>query len=148
VKEYERKQLLERVDREAATVGADVPEDITLDGESFPLREFVFEVRTAERVPAERREELEWATKQLRRARLERRQTIEEGAVSFAEGEALAAEVVGIDRALNALSDLAEPDLESRAQESSRADQERWLTFLKRALGREEATNRGRRGGP
>lgn len=138
VKEYERKQLLERVDREAATVGASVPDEIELDGERLPLAEFVFEVRSSE--GGESRERVEWAKKKLRRERLDRRQRIEDGEVSFEEGEDLAAEIIGIDRALNALESLGEADLQSQSERSEAADTKRWFTFLKKALGREEDT--------
>jgi hypothetical protein len=145
VKEYERKRLLERIDREASTVGADVPDEIRLDGEPFPLREFVFEVRSLDGVPPERRERVEWAKKQLRRARLERRQRIEEDDISKEEGERLVEDVVGIDRALNALSDLGPTDVEAAAASQERADQKRWFQFLRKALGHERDTSaRGR----
>lgn len=143
MKEFQRKQLLERVDREAATVGADVPEEIRLDGEPFPLREFVFEVRADDGVAADRRERVEWAKKQLRRARLTRRQRIEDGDVSYEEGERLAREIVGIDRALNALEDLGPADVEGERERQAMADRKRWFQFLRKALGREEDT-RGR----
>jgi len=144
VKEYERKQLLERVDREAATVGASVPEEIELDGETLPLSEFVFEVRSSE--GGESRERVEWAKKKLRRARLDRRQQIEAGEISFETGEDLAAEIVGIDRALNALESLGEADLQSQAERAETADTKRWFSFLKQALGdTDDTTARGPR---
>ena len=54
MKEYERKQLLERVEREGATVGADIPETIDVQGESVDLREFVFEIKRRETVAPSR----------------------------------------------------------------------------------------------
>jgi hypothetical protein len=144
VKEYERKQLLERVEREGATVGADIPETIDVQGESVDLREFVFEIKRRETVPAGERDRVEEAKKNLRRERLQRKQLLEDGDVTRAEGEEIAAAIVGIDRALNALESLGPTDLEREAEAKEVADRKRWMSFLKQALGHEDASNRGR----
>ena len=145
MKPYERKQLLERVDREGATVGTEIPEEISVDGESLALREFVFEITRRERVPPEDRERVETARTRLRRARRRRRERIEDGEITREEGETLATEIVGIDRALNALADLEETDLEAAAAAQERADRKRWLHFLRKATGRDrdDARRRG-----
>lgn len=151
MKEYERKQLLERVDREAATVGAEIPDRIDLyahepdrETESLDLRAFVFEVRKLDRVPPDRREEAEELKKRLRRERLQRRQLIEDGSITREEGERLAEEIVGLDRALNALAQVGtETDLEAEARRQDLADKRRWRSFLNKALGKDDAS-----GGP
>ena len=135
VKEYERKQLLERIQREAATVGADIPETIEVQGESVDLQEFVFEIRRRDTVPPGERERVERAKKNLRRERLQRKQRLEEADVSKAEGEEMVADIVGIDRALNALEQLGTVDIEAEAKRSQAADTKRWMEFLKKALG-------------
>jgi hypothetical protein len=145
VKEYQRKQLLERVNREAATVGAAIPESIEIQGESIDLQEFVFEIKRRETIPAGERERVETAKRNLRRERRERLQRIEDGDVDFATGEALAASIIGIDRALNALEQLRPADLEQEEKAQEAADQKRWMNFLKKALGHEEMSGtRGR----
>jgi hypothetical protein len=146
VHEYERKQLLERVDREGATVGARIPERVTLEteeGETLALREFVHGVQRL----GEPADPAEVATvkKRLRRERLRRRQRIEDGEVSRGAGERLVEEIVGIDRALNALQNL-DSDPASEAEAKAMADRKRWRSFLRRALGREESADRGPRG--
>lgn len=146
VREYERAQLIERVDRESATVGASIPDRIDVGEKELALDEFVFEMRKRERIPPGERDRVEDAKRSLRRARRERRETIEEGAIDFETGEDLAREIIGIDRALNALDDLSEADLEAEAQASEAADQKRWMRFLKKALGEEEDRGRGVRG--
>jgi hypothetical protein len=138
VKEYERKQLLERVGREAATIGADIPEEIEVQGEPLELRQFVFEIKRRDTVPAEERERVDDAKRNLRRERNERLERIEEGEISFAEGERLAASIIGIDRALNALEQLDPVDLESEAARQEAADQKRWMNFLQQALGHDD----------
>ncbi|MFB6078564.1 MAG: DUF5788 family protein [Halarchaeum sp.] len=145
MKEYERKQLLERVGREASTVGASIPDEVELDGEAFPLREFVFEMKRVDGVPAERREEVADAKRNLRRARRERVDRLEEAALDYAEGERLAEEVIGIDRALHALESLgSSTDVEGEMDRQEAADQKRWYSFLKKALGRDADSARGR----
>jgi hypothetical protein len=144
VQEYDRKRLLERIEREAATVGVDIPESIEVQGEEIALHEFVFETKRRETVPAGERERVDRAKKNLRRERLQRRQRIEEGDISYEEGERLANSIVGIDRALNALESLGPTDVEAEAKAKEAADDKRWLNFLEQALGRED---QGRRGG-
>lgn len=139
MKPFERKQLLARVDREGATVGADIPEEVTVEGEPLALREFVFETRSRGSVPADERERVEEAKKNLRRERLARRQRLEEGDITREEGEELTESIIGIDRALHALSDLGTTDIEREADASEMADRKRWLSFLKQALGQDES---------
>jgi hypothetical protein len=142
VKAYQRKQLLERVDREGSTVGSNIPERIEVQGEPVELREFVFEVKRRETVPASERERVERAKKELRRERLARRQTIEAVDVSYERGRELANSIHGIDRALNALESLEPTDLEAEASAQETADRKRWFNFLKQVLGQEEGQSR------
>ena len=147
MKEFERKQLLERVNREGATVGADIPERITVQGEEVNLQQFVFEIKRRETVPAGERERVDRAKKNLRRERLQRLQRIEDDEVSYAEGERLVESIIGIDRALNALEQLGPANLETETQAQEAADRKRWLSFLKKALGHED-TSHNTRGRP
>jgi hypothetical protein len=142
VKEYERKQLLERVGREGATVGADIPEEIEVQGETLELGQFVFEIKRRDTVPADERERVEEAKKNLRRERNERLDRIEEGEISYEDGEELARSIVGIDRALNALEQLEPADLEGEAARQEAADQKRWMNFLQQALGHDDGNSR------
>jgi len=146
VKEYERKQLLERIDREGATVGAEIPERIDVQDEPVDLKEFVFEIKRRDTIPAGERERVDRAKKNLRRERLERRQRIEEGDITFEEGERLVRSIVGIDRALNGLENLGPTDLEREQQAQEAADRKRWMSFLKQALGQKDSGS-GRLGG-
>ena len=144
MREYERKQLLERIGREGATVGADIPDRIEVQGEELDLRTFVFEIKRRDTIPSGERERVERAKKNLRRERLQRKQRIEDGDVSREEGEELVRSIIGIDRALNALESLGPTDLEGEAARQEAADQKRWMSFLKQALGRESSRGRSR----
>jgi len=83
MKEFERKQLLERINREGATVGASIPDRITVQGEEVALQEFVFEVKRRDTVPPGERERVEQAKKNLRRERLQRKQRIEDEEIVY-----------------------------------------------------------------
>ena len=139
VQGYQRKQLLERVDREGATVGASIPETIDVQGESIDLRSFVFEIKRRETVPAGERDRVETAKRNLRRERLQRHQRLEDGDITYEEGKELADAIVGLDRALEALESLGSADLEQEKQVQEAADKKRWMSFLQKALGHEDA---------
>ena len=145
MKEYQRKQLLERVGRDGSTVGTKIPDAITVQGEQLDLRTFVFEINRRETIPPGERDRVETAKRNLRRERVERLEQIEDGEISYAEGEQLAESIIGIDRALNALDQLEPVDLEAEAERKSTADQKRWTRFLQKALGHDDANSRNRR---
>ncbi|WP_267642548.1 DUF5788 family protein [Haloarchaeobius amylolyticus] len=138
MKEYEQKQLLAKVDREGATIGANIPDRIEVQGTELDLREFVFEIKRRDTVPPGEQERVEEAKKNLRRERIQRRQRLEDdwASLSREEGEDLANAIIGIDRALNALENLGPTDLERETQAKEAADQKRWMNFLKKALDR------------
>jgi len=148
MEEFERKQLLERIDREGATVGASIPDRITVQGEEIELQQFVFEMNRRDTIPPGERERVERAKRNLRRERLQRKQRLEnEAGLSFEEGAALAESVIGIDRALGALESLgSERSIEDEEQAQEAADRKRWMSFLKQVLGNEDDST-SRRGG-
>ena len=135
MREYRRKQLLERIGRDGATVGQSIPERIEIRGEEVDLREFVFEIRRRETIPSGERDRVERAKRNLRRERREREQRIEAGEISYEEGERLAEAIIGIDRVLTELESLGPVDVEREAEANETADRKRWLQFLQKALG-------------
>lgn len=138
MREFERKLLLERVNREGATVGAQIPNRITVQGEEVDLRDFVFEIKRRDTVPSGERERVEQAKKNLRRERLQRIQRIENDEVEFEEGERLVESIIGIERALEALETLGPASVEEEAKRQEAADRKRWMKFLRQALGRDD----------
>ena len=142
---YQQKQLLERIGRDGATVGAEIPETIEIQGETLDLRQFVFEIKRRDTIPPGERDRVETAKRNLRRERVERVERIENNEVSYEEGTTLADAIIGIDRALNALDQLESVDLEAEAERQEAADKKRWTNFLKKALGHEDDTSRNRR---
>jgi hypothetical protein len=156
MKEYEREILLERIGRESATVGAEIPDRIEVQGEEVDLQSFVFEIKRRDTIPPGERERVERAKKNLRRERLQRKQRIEGEAddgrrtetpddITFEEGKEVAAAIVGIDRALNALESLDPTDIETERERKEAADTKRWMNFLKQALGRDDGPRLGGR---
>lgn len=138
--DIERDRLLARLDREGSTVGADIPDRITVQGEPIDLREFVFEIKRRDTIPPGERERVDRAKKNLRRERLQRRQRLEDDPeLTREEGEELVEAIVGIERALNALENLGPTSLEDEARAQERADTERWLNFLNEALGKDDS---------
>jgi hypothetical protein len=135
IREFERKQLLERIQRESATVGASIPDEITIQGDQINLQEFVFEIRRRDTIPKGERERVEQAKKNLRRERLQRKHRIEDEEITYEEGDHLAEAIIGIDRALHELESLGPVDIEGEAQAQEAADQKRWMKFLQKALG-------------
>jgi len=149
VKDFERKQLLERIGRESATLGADIPDEIEVQGETIELQSFVFEIKRRDTIPPGERERVDRAKRNLRRERMDREERIEDGEISYEEGDELADSIIGIDRALEALEQLGPADIEQEQQVKETADKKRWMQFLKKALGHEAAdsgTGRASRG--
>ena len=126
----ERAELLERVNRKGATIGASLPETVTVGDEELPLAEFVIETRKVPGVPPEHRDLLDDAKRTLRAERAQRLERLEEAPLDVATGEQLADEIVGIDRALNALENIRQPDYGDTAKTAAIDDHKRWATFL------------------
>lgn len=145
VQEYERKQLLERIGKEGATIGAQIPNEITVQGERVELRDFVFEIKRHETIPEGEKERVEGAKRNLRKERLARLEAIEKGEISREEGERLAESIIGIDRALEGLQQLGPANLEAEAKAQQIADKKRWSRFMRQALGLDEDSTPNRR---
>jgi hypothetical protein len=136
VKPFERDRLLERIDREGATVGASIPDRLSIDGDPIDLRSFVHEARRAEGPPERRVREV---VRGLRGERRRRRERIEEGDLTRADGEDLADSILGIDRALTVLEADGETDIEAESERRQQADRKRWLNFVTSVTGEESA---------
>jgi len=125
-----REKLLRRVNRQGATVGASLPETVTVGDEELPLAEFVIETRTVPGVPPESRDLLRDAMETLRDERARRLEQLESEPLEQATAETLADEIVGIDRALHALENIRQPDYGETAQTADIDDHKRWSAFL------------------
>ena len=147
--ESEREAILDRVTSQSATVGASVPETVDIDGTAVDLSEFIVETRAIETVPPEvdrkvssvkatLRAERERRMDRLRGDRLRGDRTRGEsdgpdspgGPLDRKTAERLADEVVGIDRALNALETIRHPDFADEHRSATLDGHERWLSFV------------------
>ena len=136
MKAYERQALLERVERDSATIGARIPERLELEGETIAVRERILTLQRAKTLdPAQEseREELQIA---LRRRRTELQERLEEDDIDRATGESLADTIIDIDRGRAALRAVGEDtDIEEAMRKQQVADAERWRSFIKELHG-------------
>lgn len=126
----ERADLLRRVNRQSATVGATIPETITIHGEELELREFLIETRKVDEITPETSDILSAAKQAFREERAKRVEELETEPLDREAAERLADEIAGIDRALNALRTIRHPDFGAEAHASTIDDHKRWLGFL------------------
>ncbi|MFC7069713.1 DUF5788 family protein [Halobaculum lipolyticum] len=125
----ERRRLLDRL-RGGSTVGFRMPDRIEVDGTTIELKRLVFESERLDAVTEAERERVDEALGLLRRERTRRRRRIAEGDISVAEGDALADEVIGIDRAINALEGLDAPGFGEEARRSRIEGHKEWLGLV------------------
>jgi hypothetical protein len=128
--EHERQRLLDRVDSHSATVGATIPETVTIDGDELPLSEFLIETRAVDSVPPEAEETLDQAKRVLREERARRIERLETESLALETAEEIAEEAVGIRRALDALENIRRPAFGEASNHASIEDHKRWLGFL------------------
>ncbi|MFW5965216.1 MAG: DUF5788 family protein [Halodesulfurarchaeum sp.] len=140
----DREYLLERLEREAATVGASIPETIELGGEQVELARFVFEVGEPDGPDDAAVRAL---VSQLRSERRRRRKRLEDGSIDHEMGREIVETILGIDRALNVLSGDEKTDLTAKASRARQADRKRWVAFLKQVRGEDPPQTPNHSGG-
>lgn len=128
--EDERAALLDRVNSQGATVGASMPETVDIGGDELALREFVIEARALEEIPPETEQRLDATKRTLREERDRRMERLESDPLDGDEAEQLADEIVGLDRALNALETIRHPGYGEQSKAATVEDHRRWLGFL------------------
>lgn len=130
----QRERLLDRTRRQSATIGAEMPDEVEVDGRTVDLTEFVFECERLDAIPESERERIEDVKRTLRRERLRRKQRIEEEDISEATGERLVEEIHGIDRAINALEGLDTPDIAEQLRQKQLEDARELLALVDRRV--------------
>lgn len=128
--EAKRSELLERVNRQGATIGAAIPETITVGEDELPLEEFVVETRKLDRIPEDVWPAVREAQRSLEAERERLVERLESDPLETEEAEEIANAIVGIDRALNALGNLRRGDFAEEARTASIEDHKRWKGFL------------------
>ncbi|QUO47138.1 MULTISPECIES: DUF5788 family protein [Halorubrum] len=125
-----RETLLDRVTSQSATVGASVPDEIEVDGTALDLSAFIVETRKVDAVPPALDRKVTAARDALRAERERRLDRLETEPIDRETAEALAEEVIGIDRALNALEGIRRPGFADEHHADTLAGHERWLAFV------------------
>ena len=130
ITDAEREALLDRVNSPSATVGATVPDEIDVDGTALDLSAFIVETRKVDTVPPALDRRVSAARESLRAERERRVDRLETDPLDRETAEALADEVVGIDRALNALEGIRRPGFADEHHADTLESHERWLAFV------------------
>ncbi len=130
VSEQRRSELLDRISKRGATIGEQIPEEVTIDDQTIALRSFVWETKKQGVVPPEKRESVQQVRATLNRERDRLKSQLRTEAVSPDEAEELADTIVGLDRAISALKSLREPDLQQHTHEEYVESNRRWVNFI------------------
>lgn len=134
---------LDQIDRDSATVGINIPEEIEVQGQVIPLKTIVFEVCSEGSIPDSYDLNLSDIKVNLRRERNDMIDRIESGEVTETEAEDIVRKSKQIERSLNAINNPLEEDLESRIKRKEAQDKKKWRNFLNKIKGNED--KRGRR---
>ncbi|MFH5797067.1 DUF5788 family protein [Haladaptatus sp. CMAA 1911] len=131
--ERQRRRLLDRIQRPSATVGKQMVDELTIQGTTIDVQEFVFECKRLEAIPESERAAVEEMKTKLKRERLARKQRIEREEMTEEEGERLVRSIHGIDRALNALEGLDSPSIEEEMRLKKLKDARELLSLIRQS---------------
>jgi len=126
-----RAELLERVNRQSATIGAKTPATITIDGTEIDLHAFLIETRELPEIPPGTKELVSTAKQRLKTERDERAERLKtDQTLNEEAAETIAEEIIGLDRARNALDGIYRPNYGEEAHNMTIDDYKRWLGFV------------------
>ncbi|MFW6017435.1 MAG: DUF5788 family protein [Halapricum sp.] len=134
VSEKRRSELLDRISKRGSTIGEKIPEEVTIDGQAIALRSFVWETKKQGVVPPEKRQSVREVRAKLNEERARLKERLRSEDLSPQEAEELADTIVGIDRAISALKNLREPDLQQHAHQEYVESNRRWVNFIDQLL--------------
>ena len=126
----ERRDLLERANRQSATIGQTLPETITVGDDELPLEEFVIETRKVEGIPDDVQPLVRETERELTAERKRLVARLESESIDREEAEQIVEMIAGIDRAKNALRSLRRKRFGAEASSAILDDHERWLDFM------------------
>jgi hypothetical protein len=126
----DRREYIRRVQSEGSTVGAELPDTITVGGDELELAEFLIETRKIDRIPPEAKEKITDAKRVLKTERKRRFDRLETEHIDHETAEELVGEINGLDRALNALDTIRRPNYGDESQSAMIEDYKKWLGFL------------------
>lgn len=126
----DRRDLLERANRQSATIGRELPETITVGDDDLPLEEFIIETRKVEGIPDDVKPLVRETERELAAERKRLVERLESAPIDRETGEEIVETIVGIDRARNALKSLRRERFGAEARSATLDDHERWLEFV------------------
>lgn len=129
--ERQRRRLLGRIRRPSGTLGEEIPDELTVQGTTIDVKEFVFDCDRLESIPETERDRIEEVKRQLRRERLERKQRVARAEITYDEGKRLVESIHGIERALDALEGLDSPDIEEQLRQKKLEDARELLSLIR-----------------
>lgn len=139
--EEERHRILARLHSTLAWVGERIPEEIEIDGRSFPLRDVVDRYVFDDEIDEKERALVDRLVRELEVRAETLEDELEEDDLTREEAEALLRRTIGLLRAIDELKHL-EDDEEwedrRRAVMEEVDDAKRWRNFTKRVYGRDE----------
>lgn len=131
MKDRRRQRLIDKIRRPSGTIGEEIPDEITVQGTTIDLNEFVFECERLDTIPDTEHDRIDEMRTKLQRERLERKHRIARDDISYEEGELLVGSIYGIDRALNALEGLDSPGLEEELRRKKLEDARELLSLIR-----------------
>lgn len=134
---------LDQIDRESSTIGIEIPDEIEVQDQVIPLKSIVFDVCSDGDVPDQYDMNIDDIKVSLRREKNRMVDMIESGNVDQSQAEDLVEKSKQIDRALNAMKNPIDGDLESRIKRREAQDKKKWRNFLDKIKG--DGGKKGRR---
>lgn len=128
--EEDRRKYIRRVSSQSSTVGARIPDSITVAGDELDLNEFLIETRKVDRIPPEAEAKITEAKRVLKAERRSRFEQLENDPIDEERAEQLVREINGLDRALNALNRIRRPTYAQESRSSRVQDYKKWLGFI------------------
>ena len=141
--ETKKRIYLDQIDRDSSTVGVEIPEEIEIQGKEIPLKSIVFDVCSDGGVPSQYNMDVDGVKVGLRREKNEMVNMIESGEADESQAEDIVKKAKQIDRALNAITNPLDEDLESRIKRKEAQDKKKWRSFLDKIKG--DDSKKGRR---
>lgn len=127
---YKRKALIDRIEKEAATVGHDIPDAIRIDDTEIELSQVASEIRTNGVSETQFEEVIEFK-RMLRRKQNDNKKQIQNAELTTQQAESLAEETIGIKRVLNMFTGEDVDSLDAELKRNRARRQKRWQEFLR-----------------
>lgn len=127
---YEREALIDRIDKEGATVGHEIPDEITIDDDVVELSRVASHIRKTG-VSQTRFDDIMEFKRTLRQKQNDNRDKIQNAELTHETAEQLAEETIGVERVLNMFQGDDVDSISDELKRNRAQRQKRWQAFLK-----------------